>query len=310
MEKRNILLGILMIISMLLGITSCIKEVEFNGEETAPLPVLNCVICSNDTMVYADLSKSLFFLRRGDFVPITDAGVTLTCNGTEYPMTLLNDSVYCLRHTFTSGDVVSIAATMPEFGTITSETLTVPSKPKFLRVVYHREPGEDEINSITLKFENNAPQNSYYQIQISRRLRPYEYDTLSWWWYWTWYNEGYENISCNDSRIMFSNSDFPSITEGKYIIFPAKNFQGDTISLDIEMEPPQQMGGYKFFCVDLYSISESLYKYISTANNFYDSYENPFTEPVQVYSNISGGLGVFGTKSYTPMSITGVLDKK
>ena len=82
MEKRNILLGILMIISMLLGITSCIKEVEFNGEETAPLPVLNCVICSNDTMVYADLSKSMFFLRRGDFVPITYAGVTLTCNGT------------------------------------------------------------------------------------------------------------------------------------------------------------------------------------------------------------------------------------
>ncbi|MBP5314715.1 MAG: DUF4249 family protein, partial [Muribaculaceae bacterium] len=38
--------------------------------------------------------------------------------------------------------------------------------------------------------------------------------------------------------------------------------------------------------------------YLSTASNYYNSRENPFTEPVQVYTNVQGGLGVFGTKSY------------
>ncbi|MBO7541962.1 MAG: hypothetical protein J6T33_09915, partial [Bacteroidales bacterium] len=57
--KRIILISI-----VLLGITSCIKEVEFTGEETAPMPVLICVVGDGDTVVYADLTKSLFFLRR------------------------------------------------------------------------------------------------------------------------------------------------------------------------------------------------------------------------------------------------------
>lgn len=303
MEKRNILFGIMMIISVLLGATSCVKEVEFNGEETAPLPVLNCVVSDGDTVVYADLSKSLFFLRRGDFAVIRDAEVTLTCNGTEYPMTLVNDSVYCLRHTFASGDVVSISATMPEYGTITSEVMTVPAKPKFVQARYDYTEymsREDDINSITLKFENNAPQNSYYQIMMSIRTRPEEYNS-SW---WNWEIEGYENLKCNDSRILFSNTDFPSINEGQYLLFPAKNFTGDTISLTIEIDPPKHIGDWTFHCVELFSISESLYKYISTANNYFDSRENPFTEPVQVYTNINGGLGVFGTKSHTPQKVT------
>lgn len=302
---------IILISIALLSFASCIKEVEFTGEETAPLPVLNCVVGDGDTVVYADLTKSLFFLRRGDFAPITDAEVVITCNGTDYPMTLVNDSVYMLRHTFAAGDVVSISATMPEFGTITSSTTTVPPKLDFVRVYCNKEDGEDIVKSLTLKFENKAPQNSYYQIKISRRLRSNEYDNMSWWWYWSWDIEKYEYISCNDTRILFTNTDFPSITEGRYILFPAKNFQGDTVSITIELDNPQQMvDEYKFFCVDIFSISESLYKYISTANNFYSSHDNPFTEPVQVYTNISGGLGVLGTISYTPKSVIGVLDKK
>ena len=70
---------IILISIALLGLTSCIKEVEFTGEETAPLPVLNCLVGDGDTVVYADLTKSLFFLRRGDFAPIIDAEVVLTC---------------------------------------------------------------------------------------------------------------------------------------------------------------------------------------------------------------------------------------
>ena len=304
MKNRNIILGILVMISILLGATSCIKEVEFNGEETAPLPVLNCVVADGDTVVYADISKSLFFLRRGDFAVIRDAEVTLTCNGTEYPMMLVNDSVYSLRHTFAAGDVVSITATMPEFGTITSEVMTVPSKPRILKLFYNPKEGEEfgvGVKSFTLRFINSNPENTYYKIAVCRKITPTDYNEEN--MYWDWETDGYEYISCYDSRILLSNNDFPSINEGQFLLFPAKNFHGDTIELKIEMDNPHNYQE-KLQCLELVSVSESLYKYLSTANNYYNSRENPFTEPVQVYTNVRGGLGVFGTKSYRPRVIT------
>lgn len=283
---------IILISIVLLSFASCIKEVEFTGEETAPLPVLNCVVGDGDTVVYADLTRSLFFLRRGDFAPITDAEVVLTCNGTAYPMTLVGDSVYMLRHTFATGDLVSISATMPEFGTITSETMTVPAKPRILKLFYNRNEGEEDAKSFTLRFINSNPDNTYYQITVCRKITSTDYNEEN--MYLDWENE---YISCNDSRILFSNTDFPSINEGQFLLFPAKNFHGDTVELKIELEDPHHTGD-KQQRLELVSVSESLYKYLSTASNYYNSRENPFTEPVQVYTNVQGGLGVFGTKSY------------
>ncbi len=43
----------------------------------------------------------------------------------------------------------------------------------------------------------------------------------------------------------------------------------------------------------LYSIDESYYKYIQTLNLFFKNYKNPFAQPVQVYSNVEGGYGMF-----------------
>ena len=287
---------IILISIALLSFASCIKEVEFTGEETAPLPVLNCVVGDGDTVVYADLSKSLFFLRRGDFAPITDAEVVLTCNGTAYPMTLVGDSVYMLRHTFAAGDVVSISATMPEFGTITSKTITVVPKPAFGLVTYVFESYR-MASGFALQIENKNPTNSYYLIYVANKITPDSTEEMC----WHWETESYENISCYDSRILLTNSDFPSINEGQYLLFPGRNFSGDTITLKIDFYDTIEVNQIQV--VDLYSISEDLYKYLSTCYNYYSSRNNPFTEPVQVYTNISGGLGVLGAKSYKGKNI-------
>ena len=274
---------IILISIALLGITSCIKEVEFTGEETAPLPVLNCLVGDGDTIVYADLTKSLFFLRRGDFAPITDAEVVLTCNGTEYPMTLVGDSVYMLRHTFAAGDVVSISATMPEFGTLTSETSLVPVRPTVSMTELKME-GNDA-KSFTIKFLNNNPGNTFYKVSVFSKVQSDSIVDSTWNKY----------ISCYDSRVLLTNSDFPSVNEGHFLLFPGRNFSGDTCTLTIDFE--ETMEPRLSYYVEVLSIDESLYKYLSTAYSYYSSRNNPFTEPVQVFTNINGGLGVIGAQS-------------
>ena len=41
------------------------------------------------------------------------------------------------------------------------------------------------------------------------------------------------------------------------------------------------------------SATEDYYKYVRTAKVHYESSENPFATPADVYSNIDGGLGIF-----------------
>ena len=239
---------IILISIALLGLASCIKEVEFTGEETAPMPVLNCVVGDGDTVVYADLTKSLFFLRRGDFAPITDADVVLTCNGTDYPMTLVGDSVYMLRHTFAAGDMVSISATMPEFGTLTSETSLVPVRPTVSMTELKME-GNDA-KSFTIKFLNNNPGNTFYKVSVFSKVQSDSIpvsDVDSMW---------YKYISCYDSRVLLTNSDFPSVNEGHFLLFPGRNFSGDTCTLTIDFE--ETMEPRLLYYVEFVSINESL----------------------------------------------------
>ena len=44
---------------------------------------------------------------------------------------------------------------------------------------------------------------------------------------------------------------------------------------------------------DLRSISRDLYYYKRTLDAYYNSEDDPFTEPVLVHSNFSSGLGLF-----------------
>lgn len=48
---------------------------------------------------------------------------------------------------------------------------------------------------------------------------------------------------------------------------------------------------------NLYSINKDLYNYIRTINLFTESYSNPLSEPVWVYSNVVNGKGIFAGAS-------------
>lgn len=278
---------IFLISIMLLGLTSCVKEVEFTGEETACLPVLNALVTNGDTVFYVDLTKSLFFLRKGDFAPITDATVTLTLNGIDYPMDIFNDSVYALQHSFSAGDVLSVTADVPEFGLLTTETVAVPSQPILVDAEYEIDSERDN-RTFTLRFVDNPAQQNYY------RIRFYQEDTAS-------TEIKYEYIGCYDTRTLLDNSDYPSVNFGQNLFFGDSHFNGDTCKLDIETL--NTLETHKVYYVVVENISESMYKYGSTLHRYDNSRGNPFTEPVQVYTNISGGMGVLAAKSVSMIKI-------
>lgn len=53
----------------------------------------------------------------------------------------------------------------------------------------------------------------------------------------------------------------------------------------------------------LYSITEDYFRYLHTLSLYKKNYGNPLTEPVLIYSNITGGYGIFGAAAVSSDSI-------
>jgi hypothetical protein len=53
----------------------------------------------------------------------------------------------------------------------------------------------------------------------------------------------------------------------------------------------------------LYSITEECFRYIQTLNLFEKDFGDPLTNPVQVFSNVTGGFGIFAGAAVSSDSI-------
>ena len=61
--------------------------------------------------------------------------------------------------------------------------------------------------------------------------------------------------------------------------------------------------GTTSICVNLKSISEDYFKYLTTCKKHMDANWDPFMEKISVYSNVEGGVGIFGGFSLTTDTI-------
>lgn len=77
------------------------------------------------------------------------------------------------------------------------------------------------------------------------------------------------------------------------VVFSDKVINGKTYSLTLPISGSTTNGPREVIYFRLYSISENYYKYIRTLNLYNAKHGKPLSEPVQVFSNITGGYGIF-----------------
>jgi hypothetical protein len=65
-------------------------------------------------------------------------------------------------------------------------------------------------------------------------------------------------------------------------------YESDTVWIDLHLE----------------QLAPAFYKYVVSNEGYQEAHNNPFAEPVQVYTNISGGLGIFSSYSFASRSFT------
>lgn len=80
---------------------------------------------------------------------------------------------------------------------------------------------------------------------------------------------------------------------GASTVFNDNLFQGKSYSFQVQVSPYFNFGTTERITVMLLSVSEEYYEYFTTKNLQYSKREDPFAQPVQVFTNIQNGVGIF-----------------
>ena len=331
---KSIILYIALFLSVFI-FNSCEKEIEFNGEITAPLLVVNSYI-TPDSVVSAHVSESRFFLKDSiTYRNVDNAEVAVWVNGTlKEKMTLTEKGMYRGTYTPAVGEIIKLVVNVPTINEVTSEALMY-ARPVINSVdtvniwtgkqyqvqtigysngngttVYRTDTMEIKDGhtiEYTLKFNDNAREKNYYRLIVVSTSHYTNTDTIT--------NITYENeqdlYSFNFTDVVSGNNSntdplsFEGSAYNPYCIFSDELFNGKTYPLTFSTSediytymPPYGRTikpDRKKIRIYLQSISKDYYLYLKSRVASADV--NFFSEQVQIHNNIVGGVGILG--SYT-----------
>jgi Domain of unknown function (DUF4249) len=151
-------------------------------------------------------------------------------------------------------------------------------------------------DEVKLSFTDNGATEDYYLLRIM--------DAYGDWLYCVNTNDKdveklvyedpfYPDDCLQSDRLLLSDKNFNGAT--KTLIFYA-----DAGSLDQQIISP---GTTRKATVELLHINKDYYKYIRSLNSYENAVDNPFAEPVNLYSNVKNGYGLFTTYAMAVDSI-------
>lgn len=154
---------------------------------------------------------------------------------------------------------------------------------------------------ISFRFTDPADQENYYALQVTGLQRYYDHfqekfldDSLY------AYNYSTRFMARTDGGLF---KDFIDVTKEYYLnnlsahpmVFTDELFNGKT--LDIDLTYPEdyyiKMDKKVLFRVDLMQVDKSYYQYAVSGKKYQEARGNPFAEPVQVFTNVKNGFGLF-----------------
>lgn len=324
MIMKNTIIKTALFLFAALSFVGCETVVEFKGEYMEPQMVLYSVVTA-DEPVRVYLSNSVFVLDEATPSKQTGAEVELYVDGEfverltevdydevitevvgDYVYTeTINHHYYEGKHTCSSGDEVEIRARHQNFeGEVRGKTI-IPEKAHTGDLSATISPQEeDEYSSSTIKgnvycpITDEAGVANYYLLHGYVRLQMPSEDNGNLYYYERWF--GYNN------EIVFTGADTNEMFED--LLGNTRHLGADVVFddslIDGEEDYPLTMT-YGFleeesveepiFRVECWQIDDNLYKYLRSVE--LAESDNFISEPVQIHSNIEGGIGLVGSRS-------------
>jgi hypothetical protein len=291
-------------------LVSCEKDIEFSGKITDPLLVINCIV-SPDSVISAQISKSKFFLADdSNFDNIENAEVSVFINGAfKGKMTYISNGLYQSSIIPNAGDIISLKASATGVQSASCQTIVTP-KPDVISVDTIIEQFSS-YPTVSYKIDNSGSYDTtgfYVNFQIKFKIKIH--DGIK---YQNYYRivaqippsgEEYEHnyIYITLDGVLSGNQNDPTSLigasgENMYNIFSDELFNGKDFNVVFTVSG----SGYikladsetQFLNIHLQNMNSDYYKYLYTRGQalFSDGF---FSEPVQIYNNVVGGIGIMG----------------
>jgi len=304
-------------------IYSCENVIEFSGKTTKPLLVVNGFI-SPDSLIKVHVSKSKFFLQdNSSYESVNNATVNVWVNGTKTEKLVnIGEGYYQASFKPQIGTVIKITAENTEFSEVSTYTDVVAPNPILsadtTNHIFKEYPNIDRTSQngvvtldtmgfskfedfdVHIKFKDPANQANFYKLNL-KILNHYDNDstTLN----STWFSSDDIVFGNGNTSGPFDTGSYSYDHEFSDELFNGKEYKlkltfGITTyiykdkTLNKEQKTPLKQELY----IELQSISESYFKYIRSRSTSAGTIEF-FSEPVQIFSNVSGGIGILGSYS-------------
>lgn len=279
--------------------TSCETVVDMKLPEQPPKMVVNSFF-TPDSLIMLHLSKSKFVLKNEELKPITDGEISLFENGKFVgKLTHINKGFYYLPGFYpVENATYSLNASSNGLKTVEAKDF-IPSKPIINQIELSNSYYEGEsYKDFIVHIQDKAEEENYYMVELLGKRYEYIYDTIT-------YNI-IDSVEVNE-RIDFISQDlvFEDQEASSQAIISDKLFNGSIYLLRLSVSAYlfDEHNNISYFqvIVKLKHVSKAFAQYMLTfsKNNFSD----PFSQPMQVYTNVTNGFGIFAGYSTTINSV-------
>ena len=298
------LLPLFLILSAL-TLSNCTKEIEFDAQDIAPRIVVNSLF-TNDSIWSAHISRSVGVLETTSYTTIDNASVNIFDDNANLVTTLTHqgDGLY------TSPTGVSpqpnqsytLEASASGYESVNA-TNSIPSAVPIyqLDTVTSTNSDGETILEATITFQDPPNISNYYMLEVF----------VTGMYYDEWEQDSIEireplQISCDDINVETVNRFNFGGFENTYLYLMLKdqNFDGENYSLTFSVINYAELKEMDLFGeIRLVNTSEEYFNYLKSFNMYQRTINNPFATPVQVYSNVNNGMGIFAGGTLTSWTV-------
>lgn len=322
------------IMAAALLLASCEKQIDIDIEDMESQVVVQAQGETGTpvalSLTYSRPTFGYFYVYNGEdyFPSVTDATVTLSVDGGSAETAVRDGGTYSFSHIPQPGEELALSIAVPGKDPLSAKA-TVPLLPQVgeLYAITRNDNNTSVDISIFVPLTDHDGSADYYSIIL------YRCDTVV----YTYYDntgavnnydtlvESQDWFECQD-QLVVTDIDMEDALEGvalpsffgSEMLFTDARINGTTHSIELLTDVyygnywyygqyPNDTGEYttnftyevhSTFHVEVTSLSRDLYLYRQTMNS-YDDDEllSFFSEPVQIHSNIDGGIGIFGVSS-------------
>lgn len=288
------------LIILLSGLWSCETTEKIDDFPLRPSKMVVNGYLSPDTIWQFQVSKSLSVLDNAEIKLLDSAQISIF-HGQTLLTTITDpdpDGWYRYHDQYpVSGETYSIEVSSPYFDQTLKATETVPGfvRPEEVNLIIkdssfyewydHRGVRMHEGHldaSVEVMLTDPAPEENYYELSV------FKLDTV------------YPDEDSLNTEVfmhyLYISSDDNAVDEGgdgaRHLLFKDELFAGQSYRVKVDFED-YGVSRYEVFFIELKSLTRASYLYKLTNKAYQNAVNDPFAEPVQVYSNIENGYGIF-----------------